>query len=57
MMDARSETNLAHVHPDLAKVIRMAAQTPQPFEVILGLTYISLSDIFLKVQPLLRTSQ
>lgn len=36
-MDPRSETNLAHVHPDLVKVIRAAAQTPQPFEVTYGL--------------------
>lgn len=30
-MDARSESNLALVHPDLVKVIRGALQTPQPF--------------------------
>lgn len=36
-MDPRSEGILAHVHPDLAKVMRAAAQTPQPFEVIYGL--------------------
>lgn len=36
-MDARSEANLAHVHPDLAKVIRDAAQEPQPFEVVYGI--------------------
>lgn len=35
-MDARSEAVLAHVHPDLAKVIRAALQTPQAFIVILG---------------------
>lgn len=35
-MDPRSEANLAHVHPDLAKVIRAASQA-QPFEVIQGL--------------------
>jgi len=37
MMDARSEANLAHVHPDLVKVIRAAAQTPQPFVVVYGI--------------------
>lgn len=36
-MDARSEALLAHVHPDLAKVIRSAAQSPQPFEVVYGI--------------------
>ena len=36
-MDDRSEHNLMHVHPDLAAVIRNAAQTPQPFEVIYGI--------------------
>jgi peptidoglycan L-alanyl-D-glutamate endopeptidase CwlK len=36
-MDARSEACLAHVHPDLARVIRTAAQEPQPFVVILGI--------------------
>jgi len=36
-MDERSESNLTHVHPDLAKVIRAAAQAPQPFEVIYGI--------------------
>jgi peptidoglycan L-alanyl-D-glutamate endopeptidase CwlK len=36
-MDARSESNLVQVHPDLCKVIRGAAQTPQPFEVIYGI--------------------
>lgn len=36
-MDARSETNLAHVHPDLAKVISAASQDPQPFVVTYGL--------------------
>jgi peptidoglycan L-alanyl-D-glutamate endopeptidase CwlK len=28
---------LDHVHPDLARVIRAAAQTPQPFVVVYGL--------------------
>lgn len=36
-MDPRSEANLAHVHPDLAKVIRATAQTPQPFIVDYGI--------------------
>lgn len=37
-MDARSETNLAHVHPDLVKIVRRAAETTaQPFVVIHGL--------------------
>jgi len=36
-MDARSEANLAHVHPDLAKVVRAASQSPQPFMVDYGL--------------------
>lgn len=36
-MDSRSEINLAHVHSDLCRVIRAAAQTPQPFEVTYGL--------------------
>lgn len=36
-MDARSEANLAHVHPDLARVMRAAAQSPQPFIVDYGL--------------------
>ena len=35
-MDARSEANLAQVHPDLARVIRQAAES-QPFVVICGL--------------------
>lgn len=37
MMDARSELILAHVHPDLARVMRAAAQAPQPFLVDYGL--------------------
>lgn len=37
MLDDRSEAMLAHVHPDLAKVIRETAQSPQPFEVIYGI--------------------
>lgn len=37
MMDAHSEALLAHVHPDLAKVIRAAAQQPQPFIVVYGI--------------------
>lgn len=36
-MDARSEANLLHVHPDLCKVLRWANQAPQPFVVICGL--------------------
>lgn len=37
-MDPRSESILAHVHPDLVKVVRQAwANTHQPFEVIAGL--------------------
>ena len=36
-MDDRSETNLAHVHPDLVKVIRAASQSPQPFTVVYGI--------------------
>lgn len=36
-MDARSEGMLAHVHADLARVMRAASQTPQPFEVIYGI--------------------
>jgi hypothetical protein len=36
-MDARSEACLAHVHPDLARVMRAAAQAPQGFVVDYGL--------------------
>src|SRR5262249_13571444 len=36
-MDARSESFLVHVHPDLAKVMREAAQYPQPFEIVYGI--------------------
>lgn len=36
-MDARSETSLAHVHPDLCRVMRAAAQHPQPFVVVYGI--------------------
>lgn len=36
-MDQRSELNLAHVHPDLVKVMRAASQSPQPFIVDYGL--------------------
>ena len=36
-MDPRSEGNLLHVHPDLCRVIRAAAQTPQPFIVTYGI--------------------
>lgn len=36
-MDTRSEANLAHVHPDLVRVIRATAQAPQPFIVDYGL--------------------
>lgn len=35
-MDNRSELNLQNVHPDLCKVIREAAQWPQPFIVVYG---------------------
>ena len=40
-MDPRSESNLVGVHPDLAKVIRTAAQYPQPFEAVYGLRTIA----------------
>lgn len=36
-MDDRSESCLAHVHPDLANVMRNAAQSPQPFVVDYGI--------------------
>lgn len=36
-MDARSESFFPHVHPDLVKVLRAAAQNPQPFLVVYGL--------------------
>lgn len=36
-MDAHSETFLAHVHPDLARVLRAAAQTPQPWAIVYGI--------------------
>jgi peptidoglycan L-alanyl-D-glutamate endopeptidase CwlK len=36
-MDARSEACMAHVHPDLARVMRAAAQAPQPFVCFYGL--------------------
>lgn len=36
-MDPRSEANLAHVHPDLANVMRHAAQSPQAFEIVYGI--------------------
>jgi peptidoglycan L-alanyl-D-glutamate endopeptidase CwlK len=36
-MDPRSEVNLVHVHHDLAAVLRLAAQAPQPFCVIVGI--------------------
>jgi peptidoglycan LD-endopeptidase CwlK len=36
-MDARSETILVGVHPDLAKIIRAASQVAQPFKVVYGL--------------------
>jgi peptidoglycan L-alanyl-D-glutamate endopeptidase CwlK len=36
-MDARSEAFLTHVHPDLAKVMRAAAQEPQPFLIVYGI--------------------
>lgn len=43
-MDFRSEAVLAHVHPDLARVIRNSAQVPQPFAVILGKRTISAEE-------------
>ena len=36
-MDSRSEIILAHVHPDLCKVIRGASQAPQPFILVQGI--------------------
>lgn len=36
-MDSLSEGHLVKVHPDLVKVIRAAAQSPQPFCVVYGL--------------------
>lgn len=36
-MDPRSERNLLQVHPNLAKVMRTAAQAPQPFVVDYGI--------------------
>lgn len=36
-MDDRSEAVLAHVHPDLARVLRAAPQTPQPFILVYGI--------------------
>jgi peptidoglycan L-alanyl-D-glutamate endopeptidase CwlK len=36
-MDPRSEACLSRVEPDLCRVIRAAAQSPQPFEVTYGL--------------------
>jgi peptidoglycan L-alanyl-D-glutamate endopeptidase CwlK len=36
-VDARSESFFPRVHPDLVKVLRAAAQTPQAFEVVYGL--------------------
>jgi peptidoglycan LD-endopeptidase CwlK len=37
LMDLKSEAFLARVHPDLARVMRTAAQTPQPFVIVYGL--------------------
>lgn len=37
MLDARSEGIFAHVELDLVRVMRMAAQEPQPFVVIQGI--------------------
>lgn len=37
MMDPRSEACLAHVHPDLAAVMRAASQAPWPFVVDYGI--------------------
>lgn len=36
-MDARSESFLLHVHPDLAKVMRAASQAPQKFVIDYGI--------------------
>jgi peptidoglycan LD-endopeptidase CwlK len=36
-MDPRLEQNLAHVQPDLVRVVRAALQTPQPFVVVYGI--------------------
>jgi peptidoglycan L-alanyl-D-glutamate endopeptidase CwlK len=36
-MDRLSEAYLTHVHPDLAKVCRAAAQTPQPWRICYGI--------------------
>jgi len=36
-MDSKSEAFLARVHPDLARVMRAAPQTPQPFVIVQGL--------------------
>lgn len=36
-MDTRSESYLAKVEPDLARVIRAAAQGPQPFVIVYGI--------------------
>jgi len=43
-MDPRSEINLQSVHPDLAKVLRAAAQTPQPFIVDYGIRTIQAEE-------------
>ncbi len=43
-MDPRSESNLAHVHADLAAVMRSAAQTPQGFIVDYGLRTIQAEE-------------
>lgn len=40
-MDTRSEALLAHVEPDLARVLRAAAQLPQPFVVVYGIRTIA----------------
>ncbi len=41
-LDAHSEAHLAHVHPDLVKVVRQAYETStQPFQVIAGLRTIA----------------
>lgn len=43
-MDPRSEANLAHVHEDLAAVMRSAAQEPQGFVVDYGIRTIQAEE-------------
>lgn len=40
-MDARSEKYLPYVHADLVRVLRTAAQSPQPFVVVYGIRTLS----------------